>query len=280
MSVKNIDKITFNGTDYDIPPVFRYYSVKSGDDYNAVSGYVMQWPNGLQIITGTYQFENMIISSLTGKWGSYYESYKKYMPHYDAEFKSLPYVVWNTASGTNSDYFIGELMNSSTTRLGQCYVISTSSKITSKRAIYMNFIAIGEWKTYEGAASMGNTAIENIKMNGDTLNIAPWFRKNSSSLIVKFSDGTMIEAGRKTTSGDINTASGSIYLSNVVSFGNFPEAFIETPILMTSTNNAATESMLDYAETTTTGFSCRFVSATSKTNVTLGVDFIAIGKWK
>lgn len=283
MNEKNVDKIQVNGSTYNIPPVWKYYNTKSGNDYSAVSGYVIQWPNGLQIITGRYSFNKVTMNTFSGKWGKFYESKKQYMPHYEVPFKNIPVATFNVAKKSDGlAAFISELFESSTDALGRCYVVCPAS---GGRVVDMDFTAIGEWSTYLGGGSMN--ILDKIIKDGDTMYMCPevtdYTLSDGKDKVIKFQNGMMIIAGTRNLGTVAMTSSwGSMYESGKISLGSdFSEAFIEIPTVKVSITKTSTECLLETVlETTTTspGKTWAF-SGTSKSG-TVEIDYIAVGRWK
>lgn len=104
---------------------------------------------------------------------------------------------------------------------------------------------------------------------------------NSNGSYVKYADGTMICYKDIWVNSDITNSWGNLYEStSAVSFGNWPQTFISTPIMNVvkmAGQGAWLELVENYSNT-----SCGrtyFVSAVSRSNASLNVHIIGIGKW-
>lgn len=111
---------------------------------------------------------------------------------------------------------------------------------------------------------------------------------NTNGNYVKYADGTMICSGNKSGSINVTTSWGALYNSDNISFADFAQTFIETPIV-TITANATTGGYLYIVasspatnktpSTTNPGGFC-IMRNSSSNNVAYSVSYIAIGKWK
>lgn len=281
MSEVDLNKIILDSVGYDVPPVYQYYNTKKEDDYSEVTGYVIQWPNGLQIITGKYSFNSVSFSAFTGKWGKFYESTKQYMPHYEVPFKTKPTVIHNIIRKNNgSAAFISKLFNSSTSDMGRCYVVRP---VSGSKTVDMGFVAIGNWTQYLG----GNmNRVDKIIKNNVDIYICPEVTDNTVSngkdKVIKFQNGMMIITGTRNLGSIAMTSTwGSFYESGEINLGTFSESFIESPTVLASITNNSTECLLQQVNSTTnTSIGASWaLSGTSKTG-TVEIDYVAIGRWK
>ena len=106
---------------------------------------------------------------------------------------------------------------------------------------------------------------------------------NSNGSWIRFNEGTMICYGTRTFSIVADYAVGAVfYNQNGVSIGlgNYPISFIDTPICVLGGGSGSLNYIEhNYSGGTSIGW-CWFFNPTKRTQQTIRVSFIAIGKWK
>lgn len=103
---------------------------------------------------------------------------------------------------------------------------------------------------------------------------------NSNGSYVKWSDGTMIcrkyiNYGEK----NISNSWGSTYESEELDIGNYPQAFIETPVISVMPLNTFFVEK-NGTNVSKTGWGSFWATRPVSAKMYIGVDCIAIGKWK
>lgn len=297
---KALDKLIIDGDESSIiPPIYRYYNRKVGNDYNEVGGYVIQWPNGLQIITGAYSFGTTGFST---KWGDvFYKSNSQYLPHFDAEFKEPPIVLHNCNGGqggggghktAGTTAYMYHWNNLSTTRMGNG-IFTKPVKPMFSQAIAMEFVAIGEWKTYEGG-SVDMNVIEKItkKGTGSITNpdidmymcplVTNYTLENGTDKVIKFQNGLMIITGtRNLGSKAITKAWGSVYETDSFQVGDFSVAFVDVPnVQMVPTKNSVDCILEVKNDMTATTIGKTWAMSPVSTTGVIEIAYQAIGMWK
>lgn len=103
--------------------------------------------------------------------------------------------------------------------------------------------------------------------------------ENDNGTAIKFEDGTMICYGKRTFTVTNNNHLGQLYYGGSLNLGKYPETFIEEPVTnLTIKGNMA---VAEYAYGGVSSIGSIYVfNATSRTNQTEIVNFIAFGKWK
>lgn len=115
-------------------------------------------------------------------------------------------------------------------------------------------------------------AIDNIVESGS----------NNSGTYIKYADGTMICTKIAVLEDiDVDTSWGSCYESEVISLGDFAQAFTSVPIV-TVTNHGYSGGWLEYITNTskTSVGSCRMLLPLVGHNTHFNLHVIAIGRWK
>ncbi len=102
---------------------------------------------------------------------------------------------------------------------------------------------------------------------------------NSNGTALKFPDGTMICYGERTITATNSNKVGSLYYAGSFSLGNYPVKFVERPICTLQIKGDMSVVEYDYGDASYMG-SCYIMNATSRTNKTERIGFIAIGRWK
>lgn len=104
----------------------------------------------------------------------------------------------------------------------------------------------------------------------------------NSNGVIKFPDGLMIVRMYKTYNGAISSSYGNVYYSSVLNLGNFPEAFSENPYIFLQVYDQETGVWTSGAKNTTaTSAGTTYIfSGKSFSTLSVGVQVIAIGKWK
>lgn len=99
---------------------------------------------------------------------------------------------------------------------------------------------------------------------------------------IKNPDGVMIVRMYKTYTGAISSAYGNAYYSSQLNLGNFPEAFIEQPYIFLQVYDQETGVWTSGAKNTTaTSAGTTYLFAPRSFNsLSVGVQVIAIGRWK
>ena len=290
MADRNINDLIFNLVSYNIPPVCRHYNRQVGDEYNPIEGYVMQWPDGTMIITGSYDLGGCRMQSY--KWGNaFYRSNSQNMPHLEAEFKEVPVIIHNAAGpqgggGLDGDGATGWLYRwysrHTTTKMSNAYFCRPT---TGNPHLQMQFVAIGEWKTYEGGSAVN--LVEKIKKNDADLYMCPdvtvYGSGRNKDRVIKFQNGLMIISGvRNLGSKAITSAWGSLYeTSSAFSVGTFPVSFTSAPHVFLSPTDYSVPCLLQIAMSgTTTNIGNTWALSATSTTGTVEIAYLAIGMWK
>lgn len=136
-------------------------------------------------------------------------------------------------------------------------------------------------------ANNGQPAINDINLNQMQTNIENAINaiivesgSNSNGSYVKWSDGTMIcrkyiNYGEK----NISNSWGSTYESEELDIGNYPQAFIETPVISVMPLNTFFVEK-NGTNVSKTGWGSFWAIRPVSAKMYIGVDCIAIGKWK
>lgn len=119
--------------------------------------------------------------------------------------------------------------------------------------------------------------------NNKTINIPATIIEsgsNSNGTYIKYSDGTMICYNSKQVTEQVTSTWGALYVSQQVSLGTFPQAFINIPTLnVYCSGNQSIMIVAAGAATTTDAGKIQLARADSAT-VTTNIGYIAIGRWK
>lgn len=105
---------------------------------------------------------------------------------------------------------------------------------------------------------------------------------NSNGTALKFPDGTMICYGKKSyTKLNNNTPVGGLYYTSRISFGDYPQTFIEAPYTVVNAC-AGPYNIAEYnsRNSLTNGGNFFFTNGTSRSNQSATICYIAIGRWK
>ena len=139
-----LDDLKIDGVSASLPPKVTYYNNRVSPDYNAVKGRIIQWENGLMIITGAYDLGD---TRFGGSWGVFREcNSEQYLPHFEVPFIEPPIITMAITSEENSNLnaaFIEAIDNLSTTRAGTAFFCAGTS---GTKELAISFIAIGMWK--------------------------------------------------------------------------------------------------------------------------------------
>ncbi len=103
--------------------------------------------------------------------------------------------------------------------------------------------------------------------------------ENTNGRYVKFDDGTMICTHKITITGDVSTTAGALFRGNNITWF-FPAEFLNNNIGVSSSIGGQTQMFTTGNVVTTSTCSFYPTRATSLTNITYHIHFIAIGKWK
>lgn len=104
---------------------------------------------------------------------------------------------------------------------------------------------------------------------------------NSDGSWIKYKDGTMICYITKEYN-NINVINewGSVYESDRIQLGNFPQQFINTPTVTANCVGGSTVFLESLSPTNTSIGETWFMRPVSQSNISPKISFIAIGKWK
>ena len=105
---------------------------------------------------------------------------------------------------------------------------------------------------------------------------------NDNGRYYKFSDGSLICLKYKSFTGiNITTAWGSLYETSLLSVGDWAYPFASDPYVTATCRSGGIAAFIETVGANATGvtgiYLCR---PNSVSNVTVNVDFIAIGRWK
>jgi hypothetical protein len=180
----------------------------------------------------------------------------------------------------------------------------TSSKASEDAAKVSELLAlsagnyIGVWASLTGAVTAGQSVAHDGVYWGALVNIADvtadepgissdWqeitglleYDTNSNGEYWKYADGTLVCTYTDSTTYTTSTASGSLFVSDLVSF-TFPFSFISVPKITTSgTCNGSAGFMRDITTASASGTgSLRLINTTSSNTGQMG--YTARGKWK
>lgn len=104
---------------------------------------------------------------------------------------------------------------------------------------------------------------------------------NANGSYIKYLDGTMIcYILKEYPNIDITNAWGSMYESDYIALGDFPQSFISTPVVTANCVGGSSVFIEALTPTTTSLGSTWFARPVSQANTTPKINFIAIGKWK
>lgn len=141
-------------------------------------------------------------------------------------------------------------------------------------------VIVDKYTNYHDAVSKISQQIDVMGNRTDDLKTSLNELDNPTNKVIKLPNGTMIQSKVITFSSDVTKAWGSIFESQAQqSFGNWTEAFVETPIITTSVTNG--NGWLETVSSTSRTYvgDCRMVRPTSAT-VSYTVNVIGIGRWK
>lgn len=104
---------------------------------------------------------------------------------------------------------------------------------------------------------------------------------NSDGSWIKYNDGTMIcYITKEYNNVNITNSWGSVYESDRIQLGNFPQQFINIPTITANCVRGLSVFLEALSPTNTSIGETWFMRPVSQSNTSSTISFIAIGKWK
>ena len=148
--------------------------------------------------------------------------------------------------------------------------------------ITLNYII----KAFQSAGTVANVAITKTLSDTDTyscnyINSIIETGTNSDGSWIKYNDGTMIcYITKEYNNVNIINSWGSVYESDRIQLGNFPQQFINIPTVTASCVRGSSVFLEALSPTNTSIGETWFMRPVSQSNTSPTISFIAIGKWK